>query len=156
MAMKLSAELFDQIISNLRSDGTRSSGVENRSQARVGLRCGLEISPCEFTAKNAKPIAVFVHDLSHNGIGLVSPVKFDEGSEFVAKFSRDGHPAVPVLYKVRHCRRISRELVNIGASLERVLPDASGEIVPRGEIAKSQLRKTAKPRPQAGKSSATA
>jgi hypothetical protein len=144
MAMKLSAELFSEIISSLKSDGVNSRGHEKRAQARVGLRCALEIVPCAFSSKNAKPNAVCVHDLSQNGIGLVSTIKLAENSEFVAKFYRDGAPSVPVLYKVRHCRRLSPELFSIGAIFERVLPDESGEVVTLGR--KKPSRKAPAPR----------
>jgi hypothetical protein len=129
MAMLLSAELFGEIITNLRSDVTKVSTHEKRRQARVGLRCALEILPSPFIEKKIKPISLLVHDISQNGIGLVSSVKLDENAEFVARFPRDGHPAVPVLYKTRYCRRLSSEQYAVGAIFMRVLPDAWGNVV---------------------------
>lgn len=147
MAMKLSAELFNQIVSSLRSDGTNTRGPEKRTQGRVGLRCALDIVPCTFNPKDAKPMSICVHDISQNGIGLVSSVKLAENSEFVARFSRDGESSVPVLYKARYCRRLSSELFSIGATFERVLPDASGEVVPFGKPSKAARNAPAKPVP---------
>lgn len=143
MAMKLSAELFDEIITSLRSDGTSSHGHEKRTEGRVGLRCAMEIVPCTFNAKNSKPISIFVHDLSLKGIGLVSPVKLEENMEFVARLTREGHPLVPVLYKVRYCRKLSGELHSVGAIFQRVLPDSSGEVMPLGRNARSVKKKIA-------------
>jgi hypothetical protein len=138
MAMKLSAELFNEIISSLRSDGgTNARGHEKRKQGRVGLRCGLDITLCSFTSKNAKPLSICVHDISQNGIGLVSATKLPENSEFVARFVRDAESAVPVLYKVRYCSKLSGDLFTIGAMFQRVLPDASGEIISLGKKGKA-------------------
>jgi hypothetical protein len=143
MSMKLSAEMFNQIVSSLRSDGTCGRGTEKRTQARVGLRCTLEISPCTFLAKQSKPLSIHVHDISMGGIGLVSTTRLAEDSEFVAKLTRDDRSSVPVLYRVRYCRRISNELFAIGATLERVLPDADGEVLVLGKSAKATKAKGA-------------
>jgi hypothetical protein len=130
MAMLISAELFGEIITNLRSDLTSSQrNHEKRRQARVGLRCALQITPCASSAKAVNPISLLVHDISQNGIGLVSGVKLDENAEFVARFPRDGHPAVPVLYKTRYCRKLTSDQFAVGAMLMRVLPDATGDVV---------------------------
>ena len=144
MAMKLSVELFNEIISSLKCDGTRSQGHEKRTQGRVGLRCALEIIPCLFSNRSTKPLSICVHDVSENGLGLVSPVKLDEELEFIARFTREGRPAVPVLYKVRHCRRLSADLYSVGAMFQRVLADSSGEIAQIGKSAKEALRKSQK------------
>jgi hypothetical protein len=137
--MMLSVELFNEIVSNLKSDGTCSQRNERRSEARVGLRSTLGVVPCTFSAKKSKPLIVHVHDLSAGGIGLVLSFRMEEGTEFVARLSRENHPVVPVLYRVIYCRRISAELSGIGARFERILPDADGEVVPLG-------RKAAKPK----------
>ncbi len=129
MAMLISAELFGEIITNLKSDFSPQRGHEKRRQARVGLRCALSVMPCAFSAKKVKPISLYVHDISQNGIGLVSSTKLEEDAEFVARFPRDGHPSVPVLYKTRYCRRLTSDQYAVGAMLMRVLPDAMGDVV---------------------------
>jgi hypothetical protein len=132
MSMVLSVELFSEIVSSLRSDGTGSRLHDKRTQARVGLRCGLEVVPCSLPDKKAKPVTVHVHDLSVGGIGLVSPVELSDGSEFVARFSRRDRPAVPVLYRVRYCRQISVQMFSVGAMFQRALPDSTGEVLSIG------------------------
>jgi hypothetical protein len=129
MSLKLSAELFNEVISTLTSDGCRKSGPEKRRDARVGLRCSVEITLCVFAAKKPKPVTVQVHDLSVSGIGLVAREMLEIGAEFVAKLHREGHPPMTVLYKVKHCRRLTKELFNVGAGFVRVLPDADGEVL---------------------------
>jgi hypothetical protein len=125
MSMKLSAEMFNEIVSTLKSDGTCSRGHERRACARVGLRCTLDIVPCTFLSSKATPVTVHVHDISASGIGLVS------------------HPMVPVLYKVVQCRRLSNELFAIGAALQRILPDSEGEVLVLGKKTKA-----VKPKPE--------
>jgi len=143
--MKLSAEMFNEIVSSLKSDDTCTRGHEKRTQARVGLRCALEITPVVFSDKKTKPILVHVHDISKSGIGLVSAAKLEESSEFIANLSRDGHPPVPILYKVRYCRRLSNELWSIGGLLQRVLPDCDGEVHSFGKKPKPAKTKTPSP-----------
>jgi hypothetical protein len=143
MSMKLSAEMFNEIVSTLKSDGTCSRGHERRACARVGLRCTLDIVPCTFLSSKATPVTVHVHDISASGIGLVSQGRLAEDSEFVARLLRDGHPMVPVLYKVVQCRRLSNELFAIGAALQRILPDSEGEVLVLGKKTKA-----VKPKPE--------
>jgi hypothetical protein len=141
MAMKLSAALFNEIVSSLRSDGTNSRIQEKRTQGRVGLRCALEIAPGTAGNSAAKSMPICVHDISQNGLGLVSATKLSADSEFVAWFTREGESSVPVLYRVRYCRRLSSDLFSIGATFQRVLPDASGEVATIGRTAKASKRK---------------
>jgi hypothetical protein len=133
MSMKLSAELFNQIVSNLRSDHTSSRGHDKRAEGRVGLRCTIDIIariPYSFESAHTKTIGVSVNNISVSGIGLVTGMKMEDGSEFVARFARDGGPPVPILYKVRYSRRLATDVFSVGATLERVLPDADGEVLP--------------------------
>jgi hypothetical protein len=143
MSMKLSAELFNEIISSLKSDGTCSRGHERRCEARVGLRCAIEIVPCTFLANKARPLTIHVHDISLHGLGLVSTVRLEEGSEFVARLLRDGKPLVPALYEVKRLHRLSEVLFSIGAKFQRVLPDADGDLFELG------VKKIDKPRAMA-------
>jgi hypothetical protein len=141
MSMKLSAEMFIEIISSLRSDGTCSHGHEKRKECRVGLRCQLEVVPAANRKANA--ISVHVHDLSLSGIGMVTSVPFAEESEFVASFSRDGRPAVLIVYRVKYCRQLSSDLFSLGAMFVRVLPDAQGDVLLLGR--KPKAKKQAAP-----------
>jgi hypothetical protein len=148
MSMKLSAEMFNQIVSSLKSDGINSRGHEKRAEGRVGLRCTIDIVtriPYNFESPTTKAISVSVNNISVCGIGLVTGMKLEDGSEFIARFNRDGSSPVPILYKVRHARRIANDVYSIGANLERVLPDADGEVQPMpGSEKKKKAQKPAK------------
>jgi hypothetical protein len=133
MQSKLTAEMFNDIVSNLKSDSAAARGQEKRTQGRVGLRGMLEVIPCSFSRESNKPVNVWVRDVSVNGIGLLASLRFDEGAEFIARFTRYNRPPLCVLYKVRYCRRVSSDLNSIGASYERVMPDANGEVAVIGK-----------------------
>jgi hypothetical protein len=133
MQAKLTAEMLTDIVSNLKSDSAGSRGQEKRGQGRVGLRGTLDVIPCSFKRGGNKPLSVWVRDISVNGIGLMSSTAFDAGAEFIARFVRRGGPPLCILYKVRYCRRVSDDLNNVGASFDRVMPDANGEIAVIGK-----------------------
>jgi hypothetical protein len=125
--MKLSAEMFKQIIASLKSDRSSSRGHEKRSEGRVGLRCSADVIPSLFGDKGARAITVWVRDISVNGIGLVASTLLERNAEFVLPFIHDGHNPLSVRYKVRYVKKISRDLYSIGASFERFEDDAAAK-----------------------------
>ena len=127
--MKFSAEMFKQIIATLRSDGAGSRGHEKRTEGRVGLRSCVDIIPHTTDDKGAKAISVWIRDLSVNGVGLVSTVQLDSNIEFVIGFYRDGQKPLSVRYKVRHCKRLARDLHSVGASFERFEDDVEAKLI---------------------------
>ena len=127
MPAKLTAEMLNDIVSNLKSDSV-GRAQEKRSQGRVGLRGILDVIPCTFVKGSNKPLTVWVRDISVNGIGLLASKRLDEGVEFIARFVREGRPPLCILYKVKYCRRVASDLVSVGASFDRVMPDANGEV----------------------------
>ncbi len=130
MSLKLTAQLYKQILASLRSDFP-SRGSEKRGQGRVGLRCSLDIVPCSFSENGAKPITVWVRDISMKGIGLVTSMPIAEGTLFIARLPRNPDEPLSVTYKVVYCRRLSSDLYSVGSVLETVkdeksAPDKSG------------------------------
>jgi hypothetical protein len=132
MQARLTAHMLDDIVSNLKSDSA-SRSQDKRTQGRVGLRGTLDVIPCSFSKESNKPMTVWVRDISVNGIGLLVSSRLDEGVEFIARFVRDGRPPLCILYKVRYCRRVSSDLMSVGASFDRVMPDANGEVATIGK-----------------------
>ena len=127
--MKFSAEMFKQIISTLRSDGAGSRGHEKRLEGRVGLRSSVDIIPYTVDDKEGKIIPVWIRDMSVNGLGLVSSVQLAANIDFVIGFIRDGQKPLSVRYKVRHCKRLARDLHSIGASFERFEDDTEAKLI---------------------------
>ncbi len=133
MHAKLTADMLNDIVSNLKSDNGGARGQDKRTQGRVGLRGALDVVPCTFSKVSNKPISVWVRDISVSGIGLLASSRFEEGLEFIARFVREGRPPLCILYKVRYCRRVSSDLMSVGASFDRVMPDANGEVAVIGK-----------------------
>jgi len=139
MQAKLTADMLNDIVSNLKSDSVASRIQEKRGQGRVGLRGSVDVIPFSPTKAGNKPISIWVRDISANGIGFLAPARFEEGLEFVARFVRDGRPPLCILYRVRYCRKVSSDLNSVGASFSRVLPDANGEVATIGKPVRSKF-----------------
>ena len=123
---RLTAEIFEQIVSSLRSDST-GRVHEKRHRPRVGLRNSLEIYPCPTGAKLTAPTVVWVRDVSADGLGLVSSNALPIDLHFVAEFDRWERPRLRVQYKVAYCKLLSRGLYSVGAQLIKVLPERSAQ-----------------------------
>lgn len=121
---RLTADVFEQIVASLRSDGGRRMH-EKRNRPRVGLRNTLEIMPCpELGAHEAPPSAVvWVRDVSCEGLGFVCPCPFPTDMQFIAEFDRSGSPKLRVQYRIAYCKPISSGLHSVGARLVNVLAD---------------------------------
>ena len=66
-------------------------------------------------------ILVWLRDLSVEGIGLVHSQALEDGDEFIAEFPLRNQQNLNVLYRVVHCKMLSKNLYCIGARLVRML-----------------------------------
>ena len=126
--MRLTAEQYEQIVTSLRSDSTRTRHHEKRHSPRVGLRMQVTVIPC-VTGQPAKQYEMWVRDLSTNGIGLIGSEPARVGSYFLAVFKRATNETLTVLYRVVNCRQQTDRQYSIGAKLDRVIdagPAAEG------------------------------
>ena len=140
--MRFSADMFKQIIAGLRSDGAGENGHEKRLEGRVGLRSSVDLVPFAADGKAGKAVTTRVRDLSVNGIGLVSATAFEKNIEFIVAFVREGRKSLAVRYKVRHCKRLTRDLHSIGASFERFENEEDAKAVMGALISKIHAPKT--------------
>ena len=122
VATTLTAEVFKDVISALRSDDNSTRVLDKRSSPRVGLRTKLAIVTGPTGAFEAAPIEVWLRDLSAGGIGIVHNQDLERGTPFVAHLPRRQGAALRVLYEVAHCKRLAKDLYSIGAKLSRILP----------------------------------
>jgi hypothetical protein len=118
----LTAEVFKDVVSALRSDDNSTRVLDKRSSPRVGLRTKLAIITGPTGAFEAAPIEVWLRDLSAGGIGIVYAKEMERGTPFVAHLPRRQGPALRVLYEVAHCKRLAKDLYSIGAKLSRIIP----------------------------------
>ena len=121
VATTLTAEVFKDVISALRSDDNSARVLDKRSSPRVGLRTKLAIVTGHTGPFEAQPIEVWLRDLSSGGMGIVHNQEMERGAPFVAHLPRRQGPPLRVLYEVAHCKRLSKDLFSIGAKLTRIL-----------------------------------
>ena len=117
----LTAEVFKDVISALRSDESSTRLLDKRSSPRVGLRTKLSIVTGPTGPFEAAPVDVWLRDLSSGGIGIVHNQELEPGEVFVAHLPRRQGPPLRVLYEVAHCKRLAKDLYSIGAKLNRIL-----------------------------------
>jgi hypothetical protein len=121
----LPAEQFKEIIRSLRSDGQGRRSLEKRTGPRVGLRARLLIRVHRGGTLSKNALLVWLRDLSVEGIGLVHAQPLEDGDEFIAEFPLRNQQNLNVLYRVVHCKMLSKSLYCIGARLVRMLDDAN-------------------------------
>ena len=122
VATTLTAEVFKDVISALRSDDNSARVLDKRSSPRVGLRTKLAIVTGHTGPFEAAPVEVWLRDLSSGGMGIVHNREMDRGAPFVAHLPRRQGPPLRVLSEVAHCKRLAKDLYSIGAKLSRILP----------------------------------
>ena len=116
--MKLTADVFENIVSSLTSDSMVGRSFEKRSSPRVGLRMRLDIAKLVDGIAQAS-VSVRIRDISVEGIGLIHTEALPVGSHFVAQLPRGKNEVLSVNYRVVQCRSLATGLFQIGAVMER-------------------------------------
>ena len=141
--MTLTAAVFQQILSSLKSDTGRRFN-EQRNSPRVGVRGKISILPL---THSQEPLEVWVRDVSVTGIGLLSPQNFAPGTRLLARFPKVDDAPLAITYVVAHCKSVSRGLFVVGARLAELPPKRRTPTSPA---------KSATPRPPPTKAGAPA
>ena len=115
--MALSADQFKQIVDSLRSDTSDRGASERRAAPRVGLRTKVTIF---MDGDESRPTGVWVRDLSANGIGFVHGRPIEQNRELLIKLPMRGNHWLSVIYRVMHCKDLSKNLYFVGARLDRI------------------------------------
>lgn len=111
--MSLNASLLKQILSSLKSDNGRPN--EQRHKPRVGVRGKIQIRPLLVDDRGASELAVWVRDVSADGIGILLTRSLKPETRFVAYFLRPEAAPLQVTYVVAHSTQVSRGLYVVGA-----------------------------------------
>jgi hypothetical protein len=137
--MKLSVEIYDQIIAGVKSDS--QGGRDKRREPRVGLAAEADFVTVDETGGRVAGV-LRVRDISASGIGLLFPRQMNPNQRFVLQiYSRQGE-AVWLVCLTTYCRRKDGGTFSVGAKISQVMRAA--------EIAKveyAQSRKAAVPMP---------
>jgi PilZ domain-containing protein len=122
---KLSAEVFETILANLRSDNTGRQS-EKRQNPRVGLRAKLDISLPDSAKKGGQPTTVWVRDISLCGLGILTGRFMKTGMTFTAMFDRAREGTLNVEYTVTYCKTLSDEMFSVGARVNKSSAECTG------------------------------
>lgn len=119
--MTLSAKLFEQIMTTLKSDPPRDS--DHRQSPRVGARSTvLALLP-----ENGQIVqqVLSLRDISATGIGVLAKRPLPANSFFVVQLPRDVGDPMLMRCRVRHCQKIADNLYSIGAQFIKQVSNAS-------------------------------
>jgi hypothetical protein len=116
--MRLSAEMYNQIVEGLRSDSHRDK--DKRREPRVGMA-----GEAQFVTMTAegKRIAgmVKVRDVSRSGLGLLFAQQIPAQQRFVVQLASSSGEPIWVVCNSTHCRRIEGDVFSVGARILQLL-----------------------------------
>jgi hypothetical protein len=116
--MRLSAEMYDQVLAALRSDSR--GGKDKRREPRVGLAGEAKLVAMTDTGKRIAD-SVRVRDVSRGGIGLISNQQLISQQRFVLQLRyQDDEPLWLVCFTA-YCRAIDGGRFTIGAKIQQLL-----------------------------------
>jgi hypothetical protein len=137
--MRLSAELFEQIVVALKSD--TSSDRDKRLEPRVGMAGEATLVSLGTDGKRTS-VRVRVRDVSHSGIGLHHHTHFALKHKFFLQLQSDGREPMCLVCVTAYCRRLGNgDGYSVGARISRVL---KGEQVHKMEVELDRLQAQAK------------
>jgi len=113
---QLSAELFEEILHNLRG---QQQPKDKREDPRVGVRNRVMVQPMS-NPDDTTPLPARVRDLSPNGIGLLTERPLMPQSRFSIRLEVGGGPQIMAVYRVARCTQVGQGLYGVGAQLEKV------------------------------------
>jgi hypothetical protein len=120
--MHLTAEQYQQIVRQLRSERPHDRGSERRSSPRVGLRAQVRVIECRTTAESAN-LTVWVRDISSDGIGLLFPQPVRPGTYLVMSLptSKRQNATLDLLFLAVRCDPLARDQFSVGARFHRII-----------------------------------
>ena len=109
--MRMSAEMYEQIVAALRSDSHRDR--DKRREPRVGLAAEVDY----VTVEEGKRIAgvVRVRDVSPTGIGLFFSKQIDKRQRFVVQLYTNSEEPMWLVCQAAYCRRVDGGSFSVGA-----------------------------------------
>ena len=120
--MFLTAEQYEQIVRQLRSERPAGRGSERRGSPRVGLRAQVRLIECR-TGGEASTLTAWVRDISDKGIGLLLPQSVSPGTYLVLSLptGKRKNATLDLLFLSVRCEALNNEQFSIGASFQRII-----------------------------------
>lgn len=115
--MKLSAELFNQIVAALKSDGADPHA--HRHEPRVGLAA--EVTLVNTTGPGPRVSKVKVRNISRTGLGLFHCQHMLKGQKFILLLQGSGDKTIWMVCSAAYCRKVDDCRYSIGAHVVQLL-----------------------------------
>lgn len=117
-SMRLSAEMFDQIVAALKSDSRRDK--DKRREPRVGVAGETTLVTVTEAGKRLSD-TVRVRDISRTGIGLISTQNLAEKQRFVLQLQYANEEPLWLVCLTAYCRAVDGGRFTIGAKIQQLL-----------------------------------
>jgi hypothetical protein len=146
--MRLSAEMYEQIVAGLKSDSQRDK--DKRQEPRVGLA-----AEAEFVTVSAEGVrtagVVRVRDVSASGIGLFFPNEVAKNQRFVVQLYTNNDQPLWLVCTAAYCRRVDGGRHSVGGKINQLLrADQIQKLEAQAAVAAPPIvMKPAKPIPMA-------
>jgi hypothetical protein len=116
--MRLSAEMFNEIVEALRSD--RKGDRDKRIEPRVGMAGEANLVSIRPDGKRIVS-RVRVRDISRGGIGFCANTKFGKDQRIIIQLQSSHSEPIWLICIAAHCRRLEVDRYAIGARIQQVM-----------------------------------
>jgi hypothetical protein len=125
--VRLSAEVYQQVVASLTGDEPSAAGREKRVEPRVGVRGRATVILPNGTGAPDAAQTVPVRNVSRSGMGILTGTPLAIGEQFVL-ILRDSATGSgwSLLFSVIYCQQLAPDLFSVGGKLVE-LPRAAGE-----------------------------
>jgi hypothetical protein len=116
--MRLSAEMYNQIVEGLKSDSHRDK--DKRREPRVGMAGEVEFVTMDETGRRVAGL-VKVRDISRSGVGLLFNQQLTPQQRFVIQLASGNGEPIWLVCTTAYCRRVEMGRFSIGARIMQLL-----------------------------------
>jgi hypothetical protein len=116
--MRLSAEMYEQIVASLKSDSHRDK--DKRREPRVGMAAEADFVTVTEAGKRIAGV-VRVRDVSARGIGLFLSKQIDKHQRFVLQLYTTKQEPVWLVCQAAYCRQVDGGRFSVGAKIHQLL-----------------------------------
>jgi hypothetical protein len=116
--MRLSAEMYRQIVEGLKSDSHRDK--DKRREPRVGMAGEVEFVTVDESGKRIAGL-VKVRDVSRSGVGLLCTKQVSAQQRFVIQLASSNGEPIWLVCSTAYCRQVEMGRFSIGARIVQLL-----------------------------------
>ncbi len=116
--MRLSAEIYDQIVAALKSDSQKD--LDNRLEPRVGMAGEATLVTVREDGRQVTA-RVRVRDVSRSGIGLYYSSRFVKDQRLIIQLQKASGESIWLVCIAAYCRRVEPDRYSVGVRIRQVL-----------------------------------